>query len=198
MPSSDGRFLPQANRFFSQSFRFCTKLPGMSQTDAFERLSVDQLSSEKVIELHDYWRSARGDRRFPRRADIDPADIVRLLPNLMLTEIERDPLRVWYRVVGTGVVARTGLDFTRRYLDDTPFADDNSAWRRLYEEMLETGEPIFGRDFVIMPDGAPLHSEFCMLPLARDGVTIDLCLAMEDYAAGDSFGTPRRIYPKLF
>lgn len=171
---------------------------GMAQTDAFERLSVDQLSSEKVIALHEYWCAARGNRQFPRRADIDPIDIARLLPNLMLSEIERDPLRIWYRVVGTAVVARTGLDFTRRYLDDTPFADATAAWRRLYEEMLETGEPIFGQDFVIMPGGAPLHSEFCMLPLARDGVTIDLCLAMEDYSAGDSLGTPRRIYPKLF
>lgn len=170
----------------------------MAQTDEFQRLSIDRVSSEKVIELHDYWRVARGERRFPRRADIDPADIVRLLPNVMLTEIERDPLRIWYRVVGTAVVARTGLDFTRRYLHDTPFAHATSGWPRLYEEMLETGQPIFGRDFVIMPDGTPLHSEFCMLPLARDGGTIDLCLAMEDYAAGDSFGTPRRIYPKLF
>ena len=58
------------------------------------------------------------------RAAIDPTEIPRLLPYLVIAEIEASPLRVRYRLVGTRVVEDHGSDFTNRYLEDCDFAVD--------------------------------------------------------------------------
>ena len=74
-----------------------------------------------ILQLHDYWTLCRGKRAMPRRADIDPAEIPHLLPNVFLVDIERAPFRVRYRVVGTNAVELQGRDFTGQYLDEMRF-----------------------------------------------------------------------------
>ena len=52
--------------------------------------------------LFHYWSRLRGDRPAPSRSDIDPVDMPRaLLPNLMLIEVELDPLDFRFRLSGT-------------------------------------------------------------------------------------------------
>lgn len=50
-----------------------------------------------------YWNSRRGDRAMPTRADLDPADIRRLLPNVVLIDVLHEPLDFCFRLLGTEV-----------------------------------------------------------------------------------------------
>ncbi len=50
-----------------------------------------------------YWNSRRGDRAMPTRADLDPADIKRLLPHVVLIDVLHDPLDFRFRLLGTEV-----------------------------------------------------------------------------------------------
>jgi len=43
--------------------------------------------------LYRYWDRKRGARRMPRRADIDPQDLVPFLPALMIVDVVDDDRR---------------------------------------------------------------------------------------------------------
>ena len=60
----------------------------------------------------DYWDSKRAGRRMPARRDIEPTEILDLLPYVVLIDVEREPLDFRYRLVGTAVAARFGHDRT--------------------------------------------------------------------------------------
>ena len=42
------------------------------------------LTSSLVHQLRDYWTARRGDRRMPRKSDIDPSELKPLLPYILL------------------------------------------------------------------------------------------------------------------
>lgn len=72
----------------------------------------------KVAALWDYWIGVyRNTGRRPTRADIDPVDIPKLLPNLWLADWECASGRFRYRLVGTGVTKARNIDATGLYLD---------------------------------------------------------------------------------
>jgi PAS domain len=62
------------------------------------------------LDLYRYWLSKRGTRIMPARGDINPADIVPLLPYLMIVERAGDQFR--YRQVGNAIVEAVGYDAT--------------------------------------------------------------------------------------
>jgi len=68
--------------------------------------------------LYRYWLKKKGDREMPRRADIHPDEIVGLLSGIVLVDVEYDPVRFKFRLVGTDVVHALGQDLTGRYLDE--------------------------------------------------------------------------------
>ena len=72
----------------------------------------------KIRQLRDYWLSLHpAEHLLPGRQHVDPAGIARLLPQLFLVDIEPDPLRFKYRLVGTEYVLMMGRDLTGEYLD---------------------------------------------------------------------------------
>jgi len=66
-----------------------------------------------------YWQAQRGNRRMPARKDIDPVAIAPfLLPHLLLCDLVDRGRRIRYRLVGTDVVRRWGIDPTGCFLDE--------------------------------------------------------------------------------
>jgi PAS domain-containing protein len=51
----------------------------------------------------EYWERKRGARFAPARADIEPLDLVQVLPRIMLAEVAHDPVEFRYRLSGTGI-----------------------------------------------------------------------------------------------
>jgi hypothetical protein len=139
--------------------------------------SADAVKSERIRSTHDYWQSKRNDGGLPLRAWIDPLDIPRLLPYLMLIEVIEGHLR--YRLAGTQVVANAGFDFTGRYLDELQFAN-RDFYLGCYRDILETRMPVFGIDHWVYPNGRNGVSEFAMLPLSSDGQAVSHFLTAED------------------
>lgn len=145
---------------------------------------VADLHSWRVSELAEYWERKRGIRPMPSRADIDPAEIKRLLPNLIVSRIEQAPLRVRYTLVGTYIVQSSGLDFTGTYLDELDFKGEvGTDWMALYREMLRDRRPIFGTCQYRTEAGYVRDYIAAMFPLSSNGIEVDQCLSIEDWPA---------------
>jgi hypothetical protein len=76
------------------------------------RRATDPMPERLWRQLHRYWLSKHVDGRVPSRSDIDPiVEIPRLVSNLILLDARNN---FTYRLVGSEVVERHGMDMTGR------------------------------------------------------------------------------------
>lgn len=145
-------------------------------------LALSEISSSLIQQFHRHWLQICANGRLPKRADIDPANFKRILPNVILTELERDPFRVRYRLCGTRVAEIRG-NLTGRYLDEVATSNvwSAAAYLRQYQIAGAEGRPVFSFDWMVGQFGARHAFQTGIWPLASDGRTVDLCIAVEDY-----------------
>jgi len=73
----------------------------------------------KILEqLQEYWHSKRKGQEMPSKAEIEPTEIPTLLPDLALIDVELNPRRFRWRLVGTHITGATGYEYTRFYFDE--------------------------------------------------------------------------------
>lgn len=89
-----------------------------------------------------YWRGKRQGDRLPSRGDLDPAEIPRLLPNLFLIDVLRDPLRFRYRLIGTAITERFQRDSTGRLIDESLYGPYAKAMQGLFARVVEMRQPL--------------------------------------------------------
>lgn len=145
---------------------------------------IADLGSPPLLRLDAYWRAKRGARVMPSRADIDPADIKELLPQILMARIEHDPQnvkspRVKYTIVGTACARSSGFDYTGRYLDELNFSSEvDTDWPAIYDEIIRTHQPIVGTCRFRMADLERPY-RVGVFPLSTDGVRVDHTIAYE-------------------
>lgn len=127
-------------------------------------------------QLEAYWRTKKGERRAPARADLDPIEVPTLMPHLLLLDVEPGSHRVRFRLMGTAVTNGLGRDLTGRYLDELPLNRTQRAMHEQYRRVAETAEPACSTWEYTREDGRHLCLERLVLPLSSDGVTIDMLL----------------------
>lgn len=130
----------------------------------------------KAVEPHEiirdacgYWNRARGDRAMPSRVDIDPTEIPRLLPHMILTDVDHDPIDFRFRLIGTYVDRHVNGRYTGERLRHIPKKGPGSLIWRTLNHVIETGAPHIGYlDYHGPTEG--IHGvEEAILPLGRDG-----------------------------
>lgn len=153
-------------------------------------LDVASIPSDKVQALHAYWTGLAAGRAFPRKAEIDPSQIKRLLPYLYISEIVMEPFSVRYRLMGMRVVESWGVDWTGRNMHDGPWTEQSIAEDdERYHNLLRERRPILGLESWTWPwrDRYELRAPYAWayLPLSDDGETISHCLGIDDTEAVD-------------
>jgi hypothetical protein len=150
-----------------------------------EVASIEELSSSIGTELYAYWERKRGTRRMPARADIDPADLKRILPSIILAKFDRETRRVRFTLVGTRCVAYAAMDYTGHYLDELDFSCDfDTDWHEVYRVLAREGQPILGIVKTFLKDNRVCELAEVLLPLSDDGETVTHCIAIEDARLG--------------
>ena len=140
----------------------------------------DELRSDMVRSVHRWWLGkSAGD--VPDRAAFDPVEFKDLLPNLFLADLEPEPFRVRYRLMGTRAVEATGMDVTGRYLDELMPSDIEEPWMDHYRRVFATRRPMLGWTEVPTTSGSRFTYEFGLFPLRNGGTGITQVLAIEDY-----------------
>jgi len=143
--------------------------------------SSEQIESRSIRTLYDYWRGKFRGTALPRRADIDPADIPQLVPQIMIVDVERNPFRVRYRLVGTKIVEMTGFEFTGKYLDEIALPNDKGPFIECYQRACEANAAVMTRIRWRLDADTITEYDVCFLPLSDDGVTVNKVLSMECY-----------------
>lgn len=147
-------------------------------------ISLGEVDSVTIAEFDRYWRSKRRGDRLPSRADIDPAEIKRLLPSIVLLDVEREPFRVRIRLVGTRTAEFRG-DNTGKYLDQLT---SMSATRRAdyiaeMRYVATQARPAFARDWITTNYGVTYRIFAGIWPLAADGRQVDKLVVIEDFGS---------------
>jgi hypothetical protein len=145
-------------------------------------IPLAEVGSAIVAEFDRYWNSKRKEGRLPARRDIEPGELKPLLPNMILLDIEREPLRVRIRLVGTRIVQFRG-DNTGRYLHELDSVEPARLKHYLAEmrTVVERARPAFACDFVTTRFGAVQEIYVGIWPLAADGRNVDKLVVIEDY-----------------
>lgn len=139
----------------------------------------DYPASPLLREAIDYWERLRGDRDLPARADLNPVDIPRLLPYVMLIDVLENPRDFRFRLLGTEHDRIVSGDYRGRCFSELPgLARGNPVWDQ-YVRTVETGAPVIGTVSYIGGDlYIPRELEHCLLPFASNGTTVDVILVV--------------------
>lgn len=129
---------------------------------------ADWAADDSLLEaVWTYWSALRGERACPSRADLDPADIPKLLPHIGLIDVEPAPLRFRYRLIGTHMNEMFGEDFTGTYLDAAKGGNYASFLHDLYAEAALDRRPVYSESVFGYRDRRHLAIRRLVLPLAQ-------------------------------
>lgn len=134
------------------------------------------LIDRRLQALYAYWEKERGDRALPSRTDIDPAALRFVLGHLILLDVLRDPLQFRVRLQGTELEWWIGADLTGKALDQLPSPELRALAYEYATTTVESGAPLHKIGEEIIGD-LPRRYEALLLPLAKDGIGVDMVLA---------------------
>ena len=131
-----------------------------------------------LLRIRAYWEGKRRGRFAPRRADIDPGDLVDSLPRIMLTDVIAEPLDFRYRLSGTAIANMHGKEMTGKGPRDLKPAAYGALIHDHYCQAVRRREPLL---HVIVFDGDKKSRCYArlLLPLSEDGSTVTMLMAVD-------------------
>jgi hypothetical protein len=146
------------------------------------RAFLDRPENAAFLEFYEYWVRTAAGRAMPARADIDPLDIPRLLPNVFLMDVvPGTPRRFRFRLVGTRIAELEG-EMTDRFLDEFVPGAAAAAMSRHYDEATE-GRISVRHETLHWREREYINYDVLLLPLSSDGETVDMLFGLARYQA---------------
>jgi hypothetical protein len=136
-----------------------------------------ELHAPQSRRLYDDWETRRHGRLFPARADFDPLELRYIIGNLSLLDVLRDPLRFRYRVHSTNMAQFLGFDLTGKEVDAAPDPQRGRQIKDHFIAVVDSGEPSVRHHEWLGGNHRTMRHESLVLPLAKDGTTIDMLLS---------------------
>jgi hypothetical protein len=140
-----------------------------------------------LAKLWTYWQAKRGIQSMPRRRDVDPTEIVSILPHLQL--VERIDGRFRYRLCGTAIVAAYGHDLTGRFVDEIIPAHRREVAENHYTLLYKGCRPIFVKNKYTTTRSLDIIASRLILPLSEDDVTVAMVLVAQTFDYGAEMPT---------
>jgi hypothetical protein len=145
------------------------------------RSAASPITDPRLCQAHDYWRSKAAGRAMPRRADLDPTEIPKLLPDVMLVDVLPEG-RYRYRLIGTKNTQAHGMNATGRYLDEVlPGPEYRDHVIGLYDECVGARGALYSECLFMSPQQRvpERHTKVLFMPLAEDGETVNMVFVMQ-------------------
>ena len=143
-----------------------------------------EASEAEFRELLAYWQSRLAPGRLPGRQHIDPTDLQpRHLSQLLLLDVvapaaPKQRRRYRFRVAGTGFSAIAGRDVTGLHYDEIGAPERAMPVIRALDLVVERKAPVYLSGRLSIPSQDYVWVKRLGLPLAQDGDTVDMILAI--------------------
>jgi hypothetical protein len=154
----------------------------LSRHDYEFDIALTEVTSACITRFNAYWHSKMLAGRLPARADIDPAELKPILPNIILLNVHYDPFRVSVRLRGTRI------DEFRpkgkwKYLHEANTFDRGRKedYVREMDFVVRHRRPVYARDWMTSRFGALCDLYAGIWPLSSDGHRIDMLVVIEDF-----------------
>jgi hypothetical protein len=130
----------------------------------------------RLADLLVYWRGLVTGR-LPGRADIDPLDIgASLLPHVFLADVLEGGGRFRWRLIGTHIVTHALTDDTGKDFEVSIAPAMRATIIEHYRKVVISRRPLCHRGSFTGRDGRGYRYDRLLLPLAADGMTVDMIL----------------------
>lgn len=132
----------------------------------------------QIARFFDYWLSISPTGRLPGRQHFDPLHIARLMARVWMLDVVAGSSgpRFRYRLVGTKEVETLQREVTGQWLDEVhPHLVETRYGFQRFIFMAESGQPTYRKGevtFTHLKDHRIVEN--CMVPFARDGVSVDM------------------------
>lgn len=156
--------------------------------EVLEDIQAARLDLEKDLPRYqdlcfalEYWKSKKGTRIAPARADIDPVDIPRILPRVMLADVETSAtgqIDFSYRLSGTGIRNVHGYDPTSLRPSNLTPPLYGQLIHAHYRTAVETRQPL-AHVIVMVTNKKQRSYARIILPLSADGETINMLMTVD-------------------
>jgi hypothetical protein len=154
-----------------------TRIPSTPAARAFH----ENLDDPKLRELYDYWFRKRAGRAMPQRRDIDPSEIPRLLPHILITEMLEGGTRYRYRLCGTAVTEAFGRSLTGLYVDEVMKGGYREFLERLYRTIYLNRRSVFCESKYMGRSESAVTTKRLLMPLSDDGIEVNQVLIIQTF-----------------
>jgi hypothetical protein len=135
------------------------------------------IETDIIAPARRYWERIRGNRAMPRRGDLDPVDIPRLLPFVMLVDVLREPLDFKFRLIGTAIQAIIARNYVGERFSELPhMVKGNLIWAE-YEAVVSRQRPVAAILEYVGSDRYVQGVRHCLMPLSNDDRAVNMILA---------------------
>jgi len=132
------------------------------------RLDLADLPDGRLAVVRSIWDLARGTRPMPKRGAILPEDLRGALGYVNIVEVEREPLRFRFRLIGGEVASAYGRDMTGRPVDEVEPEPYRDLLMRQFADVVAEGAPLL-HEVRFVQDWRDHWLVRLSLPLSEDG-----------------------------
>jgi hypothetical protein len=125
-----------------------------------------------------YWERKRADHFAPSRADIDPADLLDVLPRIMLADVIHEPLDFCYRLSGTAIREVHGQEPTGLRPRDLNPPAYGALIHEHYCLAVRRRQPLLHLITLDTADRSRSYARLLM-PLSQDGHTVTMLMTVD-------------------
>jgi hypothetical protein len=151
------------------------------------------LEEPRFARLFRHWNTIRGAREMPRRRDLDPAALgPALLPHVAIVELREAGQRPRFRLVGTEIVQRFGMDFSGRYLDEFLSGSYLEHLTSLFRELWLHRCPIYEENIFRWSEMQHIWASRFVLPMTGDGADPEFAVGAQLFSRHVEERTPLR------
>lgn len=137
------------------------------------------LDDPLLREIYGYWQGKRGTRRMPARRDIDPVEVPRLLPHLLISAVIDGGERFRYRLAGTAIARAFGRDPTGKAIDEVIDGGNYDHITELHRTVCRERAALFAESAAALRRrDKNLFAKRVLLPLSDDGAEVNQILSL--------------------
>lgn len=140
------------------------------------------LEAPELRRLLNLWEERRGARSLPGRPDFSADELMSFGGRIMLIDVEHEPRRYKFRLIGTFIVDMLSRDVTGRYLEEVYPPDYYEQIIQSLEYCIEKRRPMRAQSKMSHAEKDHIIAEVIDLPLSSDGETVDMIMKAGDYA----------------